>query len=275
MLGNPVLDCIMGRRSIRKYREEQPEDEVLEAVVRAGQQAPFAMQMGSLLLSRDIDANVFRAPLMFTVCADVHRMEKVMEARGWKRTASDAYTLLFAVQDASYMAQNMVIAGESLGLGSCYIGAAPFMVSRIRERYGLPDRVFPLVLLTMGYPAEDPPVRPRYPLEFHLFEDSYPEMDRETVRRAMEIMDSGYLEQDYYRKANYMIALPEGMEETFDFDSYSWTEHISRKLGLWGGDHEEVLRNVRRCGFRVCGEVEDSTDPQAEGDRKTGRGRTD
>lgn len=257
MLSNPVLDCLMSRRSIRKYREEQPEDEVVEAVVRAGQQAPFAMQMGSLLLSRDMDGNIFRAPLMFTVCADVHRMEKVMEARGWKRSASDAYTLLFAVQDAAYMAQNMVIAGESLGMGSCYIGAAPFMVSRIRERYGLPDRVLPLVILTMGYPAEDPPVRPRYPLEFHLFEDSYPAMDPDTVRRAMDRMDSGYLEQDYYRKANYMIALPEGMEEGFDFDSYSWTEHISRKLGLWGGDPEELLRNIRHCGFVVCGGTED------------------
>lgn len=252
MISNPVTDTIIGRRSIRKYREEQPSEEVLETVVAAGQQAPFAMQMGSLLLSRDIEKNVFRAPLLFIICADVHRMERVMERRGWKRKASDLYTLLFAFQDAAYMAENMVMAAESLKLGSCYVGAAPMMAGKIKEDYGLPKGVFPLVMLAMGYPAEDPPVRPRYPMDFHLFEGEYPTLDDEAVDRAIRTMDSGYLQQDYYRKANYMIPLPEDMDENFDFDSYSWSEHISRKLGLWGGDPETLLRNLEICGFRIC-----------------------
>ena len=168
MISNPVIDAMMNRRSIRKYRDEQPADDVVETIVRAGQQAPFAMQMGSVLLSREIEHNVFRAPLLFTICVDVYRMEKVMEKRGWKRKASDIYTLLFGAQDAAYMAENMVIAAESLGLGSCYIGAAPFITKKIKEQYELPDRVLPLVMLTMGYPAEDLPVRPRFPIDFHL-----------------------------------------------------------------------------------------------------------
>jgi nitroreductase len=252
MIENPVIEALMKRKSIRKYSDGQPAEDVVETVVRAGQQAPFAMQMGSVLLSRNPEKNVFRAPLMFFVCADVHRMEKVMARRGWKRKASDLYTLLFAVQDAAYMAQNMVTAAESLGMGSCYIGAAPFLAGKIREEYQLPDRVLPLVMLTMGYPAEDPPVRPRYPMEFHLFEDGYPEMDDAAVDGAMEVMDRGYLDQDYYRKANYMIGLPEGMEEKYDLDTYSWTEHISRKLGLWGGDPEELLKVLELCGFSIC-----------------------
>lgn len=256
MIRNPVTDALMGRRSIRKYTEEQPSEEVLETVVAAGQQAPFAMQMGSLLLSRDMEKNVFRAPLLFIVLADVHRMERVMERRGWKRKASDLYTLLFACQDAAYMAENMVIAAESLGLGSCYVGAAPMMADKIREDYGLPPEVFPLVMLAMGYPAEDPPVRPRYPMDFHLFEREYPALDDEAVDRAIRAMDSGYLEQDYYRRANYMIPLPKDMEEGYDFDSYSWSEHISRKLGLWGGDPENILTSLKTCGFSICPEKE-------------------
>lgn len=252
MIDNPVIRALMGRKSIRKYREEQPGEEELETVVRAGQQAPFAMQMGSVLLCRDAARNAFRAPLQFVICADVHRMERVMERRGWKRGASDLYTLLFAVQDAAYMAQNMVTAAESLGMGSCYIGAAPFMAERIREEYGLPDKILPLVILTMGYPAEDPPVRPRYPVDFHLFEDVYPELDDSSVDEAMSVMDRGYSEQDYYRRANYMVQLPEGVEEKYDLDTYSWTEHISRKLGLWGSDPEELLGILQLCGFSIC-----------------------
>lgn len=251
MISNPVIDAIMNRKSIRKYSKEQPSEEVVETIVRAGQQAPFAMQMGSVLLSRDIERNVFSAPLLFTICVDVYRMERVMEKRRWKRKASDLYTLMFGIQDAAYMGENMVIAAESLGLGSCYIGAAPFIAKKIKEQYELPDKVLPLVMLTMGYPAEDPPIRPRYPMDFHFFEDKYPCLNDDTISKAIEEMDSGYLRQDYYRKANYIIPLTEGMKETFNFDNYSWTEHISRKLGLWGEDPEDLLRNLELSGFSI------------------------
>ncbi len=251
MIRNTVIDSLMNRRSIRKYKPDAPPDEVVATVVRAGQQAPFAMQLGSVLLSRNSGKNPFKAPLCFTICVDSHRMEKVMARRGWQRAASDLYTILFGMQDAAYMAQNMVTAGESLGLGSCFIGAAPFMAGKIREQYGLPKGVFPLVMLVMGYPGEDPPVRPRYPLSFHLFEDTYPELPDETVEEAMREMDQGYLEQEYYRRANYMIPLPEGREETFTYDDYGWTEHISRKLGLWGGDPRELLKALSECGFEL------------------------
>ncbi len=251
MPDNPVIESLMQRKSIRKYTNEQPSDEVLEAIVRAGQQAPFAMQLGSVLLSRDVENNVFRAPLQFTICVDIHRMEKIMTKRDWKRGASDLFTLLFGMQDAAYMAQNMVTAAESFGLGSCFIGEAPFMAEKIREKYELPDRIFPLVILAMGYPAEDPPVRPRYPVEFHLFEDRYPEFSDKDVSAAMEVMDSGFLDQDYYRNAGYMVPLAEGLEETFNFDNYSWTEHISRKLGQWGKNPEDLLEQIRECGFII------------------------
>ena len=78
MLSNPVIDAIMRRKSIRRYTQEQPTDEIIRTIVRAGQQAPFAAQLGSLLLRRDLKTNPFKAPLLFTVCVDVHRMEAVM-----------------------------------------------------------------------------------------------------------------------------------------------------------------------------------------------------
>lgn len=73
-------------------------------------------------------------------------------------------------------------------------------------------------------------------------------------------MDSGYLSQNYYREADYMIPLPEGTEEKFDFDNYSWTEHISRKLGLWGEDPEELLRILKLCGLNICADSIDMED---------------
>ncbi len=251
----PVIEAMLRRKSIRAFTDEEPTREVIEAVVRAGQQAPFAAQLGSILLKRDREANPLHAPLLFTVCVDVHRIERVMEARQWRRVMCDLSTLLLGIQDAAYMAQNMIQAAESLGLGSCFLGATPYYAKRIIEEYGLPPRVFPLVQLAMGHPAEDPPVRPRYPIEFALFEDRYPELDRTSVERAMAAMDEGYLAQDYYRLRDAKLPLGEGREETFSYDDYSWTEHISRKLGQWGEDPSEPLRALAACGFDLGGEI--------------------
>lgn len=253
MIRNAVIDSMMNRKSIRKYTDRVPTEEEILTVVRAGQQAPFAMQMGSVIIQRNRETNAFGAPIQFVILCDIHRMERVMERRGWARRSSNAHSLLFAVQDAAYMAQNMVTAAESLGMGSCFIGAAPYMSEKLREKCSLPDHVFPLVILTMGFPAEDPPVRPRYPMEFHLYEERYPEMTDEMVNSAMEVMDRGYLEQDYYRNAGFMIPLSDkSRPEEYTFDNYSWTEHISRKMGQWSTDPEELLKQLRICGLTLA-----------------------
>ncbi len=251
MRKNAVVKTLLDHRSIRKYTNEEPSDEVAKTIVRAGQQAPFACQIYSILLSRKRKRNPWNAPLLFTICVDPCKFELVMSQRKWTRVMNDLTLLFYGIQDAAYMAENMVVAGRSLGLGSCFLGSAMYRADKIAEEYHLPQRVFPLVQLTMGYPAEDPPSRPRYPLEFVLFEDKYPELDKKMVSKAMKQMDEGYLAQDYYRKANLKIPLEGGRKETFTFDDYSWTEHISRKLGQWDLDPGELLSQLEKRGFRI------------------------
>ncbi len=247
---NTVLTTMLNRRSVRRYKPDQPSDETIQAIVCAGQQAPFASQLYSVLLSRK-KKQPFGAPLMFTICADLYRLERFMALRGWKVVTNDLSLLLFAVQDATYMAENMVIAAESLGLGSCFLGAAPYQAARIAKQYKLPKRVFPIVQLVMGYPDEEFPPRPRFPLSFTLFEDEYPELTDDQVSEAMKVMDEGYLAQGYYRKQKAKIRLEGGREETFTYDNYSWTEHISRKWGQWYASPEELLEQLKACGFDV------------------------
>ena len=251
MLHNAVIDTLLQRKSIREYTAEHPSDEMLETVVRAGQQAPFAYQLCSLLLSRRAEDNPFQAPWYFIVCVDAHRFELIMQRRGWQMGSNDLSLMVIGMQDAALMAENMVTAAESLGMGSCFLGGVPYYARQIIQEFHLPPRVFPLVGLAMGFPANNPPTRPRYPFEFTLFENSYPELTDEMLERAMDVMDEGYLAQDYYRKANYMIPLEDGREEKFTFENYSWTEHISRKLGLWQKSPKSILRSFEDCGFRI------------------------
>jgi nitroreductase len=201
MKNNPVIQTMLDYKSIRKYTDKSPSDEVIKTIVRAGQQAPFASQLYSVLLSRNKKRNPYKAPLLFTICVDTYRFELIMAKRNWKLVTNDLTLLMFGIQDAALMAENMVIAGRNLGLGSCFLGSAPYRAEKIAEEYSLPKRVFPLVQLVMGYPAEDQPTRPRYPLDFTLFEDKYPKLDQDMISKAMQKMDDGYLAQNYYRSA--------------------------------------------------------------------------
>lgn len=246
----PVVTAMLNRKSIRQYTAEMPSDEIIRTIVRAGQQAPFAGQLGSVLLARN-KPSPYDAPLLFTFCVDLHRLELIMARRGWHLVANDLSILFFGIQDAALMAENMVIAAESLGLSSCFLGDTPYRADQIIEEYRLPQRVFPLVQLTMGYPAEDPSPRPRYPLEYALFEDTYPELGDELVTRAMREMDEGYLQQDYYRKLDAMVELEDGRPERYTYETYSWTEHMSRKWGQWFRSADELREQLRRCGFEI------------------------
>jgi FMN reductase (NADPH) len=244
---NLVIDTMLNHRSVRKYKPDQPSEEVVISIVRAAQQAPFASQAYSFLLKRK-GKLPFGAPLLFTICMDIHKVELFMERRGWKRVANDLGMLFFAMQDATLAAQNLVTAGESMGLGSCFLGNTPYRAEKVKKEYHLPEKVFPLVQLTMGYPDEEFPPRPRFPMEFTLFEDEYMISD-EMLTDAMKAMDDGYLAQGYYKKQKAKIRLEDGREETFDYDNYSWTEHISRKWGQWMIDPQDLLSQLKKCGL--------------------------
>jgi nitroreductase len=253
MKTNLVIQTMLDHKSIREFTRKSPSDEVVKTIVRAGQQAPFASQYYSVLLSRNKKRNPWRAPLLFTICVDSYKFECIMAKRKWKLATNDLTLLFFGIQDAALMAENMVVAGRSLGLGSCFLGSALYRTDKIAEEYKLPKRVFPLVQLVMGYPAEDPPVRPRYPMDFTLFEDEYPKLSQKTISEAMKVMDEGYLAQDYYRKAKYKVPLERGRKETFTYDNYSWTEHICRKWGQWYSDPKELLVLLEKRGFHITG----------------------
>jgi nitroreductase len=248
---NPVIKSLLSHKSIRKYKADMPPEDVICTIVRVGQQAPFASQAYSILLSRKRERHPYKAPLLFTICVDYHKFEKIMEKRGWKMVTNDLVLLFFGIQDAALMAENMVIAARSLGLGSCFLGSAMFQADKIAEEYHLPKKVFPLVQLVMGYPAEDPPTRPRYPLKFTLFEGKYPELTDDMVLEAMRVMDEGYLAQEYYRRLKAKIPLKSGRKETYTYENYSWTEHICRKWGQWYPDPKVLLEQLEKRGFHI------------------------
>lgn len=248
---NQVLDSILNRSSARKFTDQMPDDVVVEKIVKAAQQAPFIAQLYSILLNRK-DTHPFGAPLLFTFCLDFHKLELIMKRRGWKPVSNNISALIAGIQDVAFAAENMVIAAESFGLGSCFLGTAPYKAKKIQEQYSLPKRVFPIVDLVVGYPVSNLPPRSRYPMNFVLFEDRYPEISEEMLTEAMEFIDKGYLSEGYYRNNNSKIEIEiEGKEDKFSFDNYTWTEHNSRRWGQRWPDPSVILEQLEACGFPI------------------------
>ncbi|MDD8040729.1 MAG: nitroreductase family protein, partial [Thermotogota bacterium] len=237
MRKNIVIDTLMKRRSVRKFRKQIPDDETIETIVRVGQQAPFTSQLYSVIFGTEGDYG-FGAPLWFLICIDAYKLERYMRLRHLEIEVDDLSLLLLGIQDASYLAENMVIAAESLGLGSCFLGEGsinPYRVRQLTRLLNLPPRVLPAIELVMGFPDEDRPIRPRYPLAFTLFENGYPELTDTEVIEAMSAMDGAGSEK----------------QTQFAADPSHWTEHIVRKWCQWSPSQEDLLEALSERGFHV------------------------
>ena len=231
-----VIDTILHHRSIRKFTDEEVPDNLIEKIVRAGQQAPFTGQMYSVIVCRDKEKKekiaqklglANKAPVFMLFCADFRRLEKFIAAKGRQNQMEEIGLLIFGVQDVAYMAQNVVTAAESAGLGTCFLGGALWM-SELAEMFDLPERVVPLVGMVLGWPDQNPPVRPRIPLKFVLHYEAYHDLTDEEVDEALQVMDAGLIREGYYKNLQAKIAV-EKDEETYD--TYGWGEHVSRKYG--------------------------------------------
>lgn len=145
-------------------------------------------------------------------------------------------SFLLAVIDATLAAQNAVIAFESLGLGTCYIGALRNNPEAIAKELALPKEVFPVFGLTVGYP--DPSIRtdikPRLPRSKVLHREQYTaNSDREDFGEYNQILRA-------FQKLQLMPAI-------------DWTEQMSRRIGK-----KEALKNrdvlssaVKALGFQI------------------------
>jgi len=184
---NDTIRTLREHRSIRTFADEpMPDADVLEAV-RAGQAAATssAVQAYSLIRVRDASKRerlaeltgpqekVARAPAFFVVCGDARR-HRLLCARAGAAYDQRLEAFLVAAIDATLFAQNLVVAFESMGYGTCYIGGLRTRIGEVDELLGIPEHVYPLYGLCVGKPAESPSIRPRLPVGAVLFEEAYP-----------------------------------------------------------------------------------------------------
>jgi hypothetical protein len=170
-----------------------------------------------LVKTCDNQPHIAKAPLVLIFLADMQRWydyysisevsEKCKEINQKYRTPEES-DLLLACCDALIAAQNTVIAAESIGIGSCYIGDIIENIETHRKMFNLPKWVFPIAMLCYGYPTQDPSqriVKQRFPERFIHFADNYRQFnDQEFSEMFQNFEKNLYVEnaenlgQDYY-----------------------------------------------------------------------------
>jgi nitroreductase len=209
---NETLRLIHHRRSVRAYDDRPIEREAVDAIIGAAMRAPTAgnMMLYSILeiedqaikekLARSCDDQPFiaRAPLVLIFLADYQRWIDVFfasdvpsycETKGEAMRLPGEGDLLLACCDALIAAQTAVIAAESLGIGSCYIGDIIERYEVHKALLDLPQYTFPITLVCFGYPRPAARVRKltsRFPQTCIHFKNSYRRLDADELLRIVE-----------------------------------------------------------------------------------------
>ena len=215
---NPVLESLFKHKSIRKYQNKPLEDEKLGLIVKAAQAAPTwcnGEQVSIVVVKEQAtkdkikelcwgQTHVGSCAAFLVFCADYYRLSLAFEKAGKKKEEFEKYmsnidTLLIGSHDVGIALQNATVAAESMGLGTCHIGAIRNKPLEIVKLLNLPKYVIPLVGLTVGYPDDDPGLKPRLPPKAVCFGEKY---STENAKAGIDEYDETFKKYLAQRESN-------------------------------------------------------------------------
>jgi nitroreductase len=200
---NDHLSLLLSHRSVRGYRGDALPEGTLETLVAAAQSAATSsnLQTWSVVAVTDPakkaaiaklannQKHIEQCPLFLAWLADVSRNQRLGEQEGVTLETMPYFeTFLVAAIDAALAAQNAVVAAESLGLSTVYIGAMRNNPREVAEILGLPPGSMGVFGLCVGYAAPDVTneVKPRLPQEAILYHDTYGNPNEPALRAAYD-----------------------------------------------------------------------------------------
>ncbi len=208
---NEVIRQLYQRKSTRVFTDREIDEPIAEEILGAASMAPTAgnQQLYTILritdpclldrLAESCDHQPFiaRGKLVLVFCADCLKWYETFAAAGCNPRRPGPGDLLLAIDDALIAAQNAVVAAESYGIGSCYIGDIMENIEIQRELLGLPEYVFPAALLVFGYPTPQQSERKkpeRAEMKYLVQENRY---QRRDSAQLQEMLAKGRNDQEY------------------------------------------------------------------------------
>lgn len=250
--GLDALARMAGRGSRRAFQPRPVEPSLVRLLCATALSSPTKsdLQQRDIVivadpdLRREIDALIAgqdwarAAPNLLIFCGNNRRQRQLHEWRG-RPFANDHLDAFFnAAADAAISLSAFVVAAETVGLGCCPISAVRNRAQALSGLLGLPDHVFPVAGLALGWPAEDAPtVSPRLPLDVTVHVDRF---DEEGARARVEAYDRARAAVQPYARQRYA-------DEFGETDDYGWSEDKARQYAR--PERGEFGAFVRDKGF--------------------------
>ncbi|MBP1917595.1 nitroreductase family protein [Youngiibacter multivorans] len=212
---NEVIKQLRERKSCRIFEKKEVQFEIRNEIIKSALEAPTA---GAMMLYTIIDVTdtekkkklsvtcdnqpfIADAPLVLVFLADWQRWFDAFGYEGCEPRRPGTGDILLACADAIVAAQNTVVAANSLGLGSCYIGDIIENCEDVREILGLPEYVIPAAMVVYGYPSESQLRRKkpeRFSVEHIVHQNSYRRLSVDEHKSMQEDLNirSGFPDKD-------------------------------------------------------------------------------
>ena len=241
---NDTIALLKAHRSIRKFTEQAITGQQLQEIIEAGQCAATSSFLQGVTVIRVTQKDVREqfvelagnqpyiasAAEFLVFCADLNRARRCCEMHNAEAVEGFTEQFIIATVDVALMAQNAVVAAESMGLGICYIGGIRNDPQRAAELLQLPGGVYPVFGLCIGHPAQDPETKPRLPVSVVLKNDTYSDS---TENNAIREYDQHV--QRYYQ------------QRTGGKKEMGWSDQIARLLSKESRPHMRAF--LEKQGF--------------------------
>lgn len=208
---NETIQLLLNHVSVRKYKDQKLTKEQIDLLLKAAQAASSASHEQAYSIIEVTDPEI-RKQLVepcggqewttqghyFVFCGDFHRHKEL--AKKYNIDIQDSLesvdTVVKGVVDATFAAQNFIIAAESMGLGVCVIGGVRDGIETVDKLLELSENVFPVFGLVVGYPDERNDSKPRLP------QDAIYHLNTYETNKEKALNEYDEITKEYYKKRN-------------------------------------------------------------------------
>lgn len=192
------MKSIQNRTSIRKYSSREVSDELLNRLLEEAERTPTMgnLQLYSVVITRSEEGKkalapahfnqpmVTGAPVVLTICADYRRTTLWAEQRQATPGYDNPLSFVNAMTDALLFCQTFCNLAEEEGLGCCFLGTTVYQPQSIIDTLQLPELVFPVATITLGWPDENPPLSDRLPVSTIIHEETFHDYSAADIDKA-------------------------------------------------------------------------------------------
>lgn len=246
---NDMINVQLNHRTIREFLNKPIPNDVFDTLMEVARRTATSNGLQSYSIIRVTDETlkkeiasvckqeyVARAPELLIFIVDLYRNDRIVKEKGADTAyAADMDRFFQGFTDATLAAQNVVNAAEAIGLGTVYLGSILNDLKKICELLKLPKLTFPVLGLGIGYPNQEPQLKPRFSNRLRVFENQY------------KIFDN-YLEElkDYDEEMSKYYDLRNANRPVDRF-----TDQVVQKLSKPVLRRNDILQVMKEQGFIV------------------------